>query len=202
MGCPGCGLRSCLYFRKPHSQETRTVSSLHCRSRSRSVGGPAPVRPDGPHHSGHSTFLAEDVVPSGLVPALFNPLISPSKTLTVSEELAEQLIWWSLCSNLLVGRPFGPLQPSVQLTTDASTTGWEAHIPDLTTNGHWSPEDACLHINILELLTVFKALSIQASSHWENGAGGIRQHHSSVLPEQARGHTLTCLLYTSPSPRD
>ena len=96
---------------------------------------------------------------------LFDLLIDPpSNLLTVTQELVEQLAWWSLCSNLLVGHPFGPLQPSIQLTTDASLSGWGAHCLNLTANGHWIPQEAALHINALELLAVFKAALEQNST--------------------------------------
>uniref|UniRef100_A0ABM5FT66 Uncharacterized protein isoform X1 n=1 Tax=Pogona vitticeps TaxID=103695 RepID=A0ABM5FT66_9SAUR len=89
----------------------------------------------------------------------FEPLVDPpSKLLLVTQELVEQLAWWSLHSNLLVGCPFGPLQPSIQLTMDANLSGWGVHCLNLTANGHWTLPEAALHINALELLAVFKAL--------------------------------------------
>ena len=47
----------------------------------------------------------------------------PSKLLMVTVELAEQLTWWSLQPKLLIGKPFGPLTPTIQITTEVSPTG-------------------------------------------------------------------------------
>ena len=121
---------------------------------------------------------------------LFDSLTDPpSNTLTVSQALAEQLTWWSLCSNLLVGRPFGSLQPSIQLTTDVSLTGWGAHVLGLTANGHWSTEETALHINRAPS-SLQSSSGIRAPTLGENSAGDIAQHHCGVLPEQAGRYPL------------
>ncbi|KAF7247669.1 Macrolide export ATP-binding/permease protein MacB [Varanus komodoensis] len=60
--------------------------------------------------------------------------------------------------NLTVGVPFQQQQPSVSLHTDASLMGWRAHCANLLTQGTWQAHKKTEHINILELLAVFKAL--------------------------------------------
>ena len=91
--------------------------------------------------------------------SLFNAVLDPpSKLLEVMFELVSQLTWWGRSSNLLVGRSFGPLDSSVQLTTDSSPTGWGAHSGSLTVYGLWSAAEARLHISHLELLAIIKAL--------------------------------------------
>src|SRR5207244_13037570 len=52
--------------------------------------------------------------------------------------------------------------PRICLTTDASSTGWEAHLDDVEISRQWSPTEAHLHINIKELIAV-----VQAIKHWK-----------------------------------
>ena len=47
---------------------------------------------------------------------------------------------------------------SSECLTDASQSGWGAHLENLSVAGTWSPTEKLLHINLLELLAVQKAL--------------------------------------------
>ena len=49
--------------------------------------------------------------------------------------------------------------PTIQITMDASPTGWGAHVHDPTANGHWTLREDILHINLMELFAIFKAFS-------------------------------------------
>ena len=91
--------------------------------------------------------------------SLFNPISdSPMKLLRVTPELAAQLEWWNTPHHLFISRPFAPLQFTMQITTDASPTGWGAHCNGLHIHAVWSPSEKHLHINNLELLAIFKVL--------------------------------------------
>lgn len=72
-----------------------------------------------------------------------------------------QIVWefWSDRNRLLRGVPLRPHQVSDYLVTDASQLGWGAHLGGLQISGGWSLEESSLHINVLELLAVQKALS-------------------------------------------
>lgn len=50
--------------------------------------------------------------------------------------------------------PIQPPAPQVFLFTDASKTGWGAHLDLLETSGLWSPQESLLHINLLEMEAV------------------------------------------------
>ena len=55
-----------------------------------------------------------------------------------------------------------PLQvppPSQLLYTDASLSGWGAHLLDLTASGVWSAEESSMHINVIEMKAVSLALA-------------------------------------------
>ena len=89
----------------------------------------------------------------------FNPLLdNPAKCLRVSPELSHQLTWGTFVLHLLIGRPFKPLQLTVQVTTDASRTGWGAHCAVHKIHALLSSSKKLLHINLLEILAVIKAL--------------------------------------------
>ena len=89
---------------------------------------------------------------------LFNPMTDDQeKRLRVTPELAQQLRWWVFPPHLLIGRPFRPLQLTIQVTTDASTTGWGAHCKSHRVHALWSTKEKRLHINHLEMWAVIKA---------------------------------------------
>ena len=61
-------------------------------------------------------------------------------------------------THLLEGRPFGTPTPDLSLYSDASRSGWGAHLLDQSVSGIWSHEEASLHINLLEMKALFLAL--------------------------------------------
>ena len=56
------------------------------------------------------------------------------------------------------GSDLHPKDHSIQLFTDASNEGWDAHLEQSSTQGLWSPQEKGLHINVLELKAAFLAL--------------------------------------------
>ena len=65
------------------------------------------------------------------------------------------LRWWN-SNNLLLGRPL----PQVTITTNASLTGWGAHLAIMTVQGTWTLLHPSQHINYLELLAIHLALQV------------------------------------------
>ena len=86
----------------------------------------------------------------------------PEETIPLSARCRQDLLWWKDPANLLVTVPFRPRPPSKHLFTDASLTGWGAHCDDLTVSGSWPVHMQDLHINVLEMEAVFRALK-----HWQ-----------------------------------
>ena len=73
------------------------------------------------------------------------------------------LQWWAQKRNLEVGGPIWVQDPQTAILTDASTSfGWGAHWEDKTIAGVWTPQEASLHINFLEMKTVLFALQAWA----------------------------------------
>ena len=89
----------------------------------------------------------------------FTPLSDPPSLLIPLPPVIKSLcLEWASLDRLSMGKPFSPPLPGLTLTTDASRSGWGAVLPPLRTSGRWSPADARVHINSLELRAVFLAL--------------------------------------------
>ena len=75
-----------------------------------------------------------------------------------SRSLHPHLQWWLEDVNVLTGQPLHPLKHALQIFTDASKEGWDAHLDEHTARGTWSLPESKQHINYLELKAVFLAL--------------------------------------------
>ncbi|XP_046543605.1 uncharacterized protein LOC124253801 [Haliotis rubra] len=73
----------------------------------------------------------------------------------------QKLLWWTNEANILSGAAFRPPPPDLTMYTDASTLGWGAHMGHLQLQGIWSDQEKSLHINVLEMLAIVRALE-----HW------------------------------------
>ena len=82
----------------------------------------------------------------------------PDLPVELTQEIRENLSWWTVESRLLQGVPFGTLPPGLLLFTDASCAGWGAHLLDQRASGKWSEEEQMLHINLLEMKAVWLGL--------------------------------------------
>ena len=71
------------------------------------------------------------------------------------------LRWWTYPTRYDIGVPLTPPSPSLQLVTDASQSGWGAHLEPLglMVSGVWTLEERCLHINNLEMRAARLAIS-------------------------------------------
>ena len=82
----------------------------------------------------------------------------PDLPVELTQEVREDLSWWTVESRLLQGVPFGTLPPGLLLFTDAFCAGWGAHLLDQRASGKWSEEEKMLHINLLEVKAVWLGL--------------------------------------------
>ena len=83
---------------------------------------------------------------------------SLEKVIQVPRSLQPHLQWWLKEDNVLTGQPLHPIKHTLQIFTDASIEGWGAHLNEHTAGGTGSLPGSKLHINYLELKTVFLAL--------------------------------------------
>ena len=82
----------------------------------------------------------------------------PSLPVALPEEARRDLSWWMVRDHLLVGVRFGTPAPDLHLYSDASSSGWGAHLLDQNVSGVWSAQEKLLHINLLEMKAMFLAL--------------------------------------------
>jgi ribonuclease HI len=81
-----------------------------------------------------------------------------SHKIMISRSILPTLQWWAQVSNLRKGLTWKSPKPSVMLTTDASLEAWGAHMGEHKVQGRWAQVQRSWHINLLEMLAVFKAL--------------------------------------------
>ena len=97
----------------------------------------------------------------------------PSLPVALPEEARRDLSWWMVRDHLLVGARFGTPVPNLHLYSDASSSGWGAHLLDQNVSGVWSAQEKLLHINLLEM----KALFLGLQAFQEDVAG----HHVTAM---------------------
>ena len=113
--------------------------------------------------------LATDAIPLGrlhLRPlqiyllAHWAPSLKDLKALiAVKHDLLDHhLKWWLDRECTRARMPLDIPETQAHLFTDASESGWGAHLANLQVSGVWSPREAMLHINQLERLAVHNAL--------------------------------------------
>ena len=82
----------------------------------------------------------------------------PSLPVALPEEARRDLSWWMVKDHLLTGVRFGTPAPDLHLYSDASSSGWGAHLLDQNVSGVWSAQEKLLHINLLKMKALFLAL--------------------------------------------
>ena len=82
----------------------------------------------------------------------------PSLPVPLPQEVRQDLSWWMVRDHLLMGVRFGTPAPDLHLYSDASCSGWGAHLLDQHVSGVWSDQDKLLQINLLEMKALFLAL--------------------------------------------
>jgi hypothetical protein len=90
----------------------------------------------------------------------WEPRNDMSVQIPMSEECVAQFQWWLEESNVMRGMSILPFNPSINLFTDASTTGWGAHVGETLLSGLWTKEERTLHINNLEMLAVIRTVDL------------------------------------------
>ena len=76
----------------------------------------------------------------------------------VRPSLRVALLPWTDGQWLSASVPLRTPLPSLTVATDASLVGWGAHMEDQLLSGRWSPQEARLHISVLEIRAVHRAL--------------------------------------------
>lgn len=92
---------------------------------------------------------------------------SQQKVVVVTPVVRPHIQWLTSRDNLAKGRLCVDHRQEELITTDASLAGWGATWRSSTISGTWSLEEKSLHINVLELEAVTRAIS-----HWRTPFNG------------------------------
>ena len=84
----------------------------------------------------------------------------PSLPVPLPREVRRDLSWLMVRDHLLTGVRFGTPAPDLHLYSDASCSGWGAHLLDQHLSGVWSDQEKLLHINLLEMKVLFLGLQV------------------------------------------
>ena len=84
----------------------------------------------------------------------------PSLPVSLPREVRRDLSWWMVRDRLLTGVRFGTPALDLHLYSDASCSGWDAHLLDQHVSGLWSYQEKLLHINLLEMKALFLGLQV------------------------------------------
>ena len=81
--------------------------------------------------------------------------------ISMTTEILQHLKWWLQEDRYHQGIPLRIDPPSHTIFTDASLSGWGAHVePEgLLFHGEWTEDQSRLHINVLEMKAIFLSLS-------------------------------------------
>lgn len=75
----------------------------------------------------------------------------------VDKLIMEELSWWKI-NTPISSNPIRTLQFKLEMSSDASLTGWGAHCNGVNAHGFWTKEERKFSINYLELLAAYFAL--------------------------------------------
>lgn len=68
--------------------------------------------------------------------------------------MADDLAWWRVNSQLGCS-PIRTFKFSLEMSSDASLTGWGVHCQGISSQGFWTQKEKKFSINYLELLAAF-----------------------------------------------
>lgn len=82
------------------------------------------------------------------------------------------------------------------ITTDASQTGWGAHLNGMTVHGLWTMDliDPLPHINVLELKTILLALCSFLTIICGHDVSIMSDNTTAILYINCQGGTVSCSL--------
>ena len=115
--------------------------------------------------------------------AQWKPHVLPLEhCILINMQIKSHLEWWNSRERFAQGVLLKSPLPSHTLFTDASLSGWGAHLePEgLLFHGVWSLDQSALHINVLEMKAILLALK-QCHQHVNNTTVMIATDNSSVV---------------------
>ena len=119
----------------------------------------------------------------------------PHQPVFLPENCLEDLLWWREEGRLTQGVPVMIPPPEMTLFTDASRSGWGAHLEELVASGVWTEDDQHLHINLLELRAVFLALQAFQNRLMGHRVALMSDNTTVVAYINKQGGTVSSSLY-------
>ena len=105
-------------------------------------------------------------------------------------------LWpWTDCQWLSASVPLRTPLPSLTVATDASLVGWGAHMDDQLLSGRWSPLEAKLHISVLEIRAVHRALEGLQDQVWGKSIRVMTDSVSAAAYIRREGGTKSLQLF-------
>ena len=129
----------------------------HGRSPSSALAGD-PLSPGFARAAGSSRSPSDALLAVASEGALVPESDPPSLPVPLPREVRRDLSWWMVRDHLLTGVRFGTPAPDLHLYSDASCSGWGAHLLNQHVSGVWSDQEKLLHINLLEMKALFLGL--------------------------------------------
>ena len=121
----------------------------------------------------------------------------PSLPVPLPWEVRRDLSWWMVRGHLLTGVQFGTPAPDLNMYSDASCSGWGAHLLDQQhVSGVWS-DQKLLHINLLEMKALFLGLQAFREDVIGHHVTAMYDNSTVVAYVNKRGGTVSralCLL--------
>ena len=105
----------------------------------------------------------------------------------------EDIQWWTSAHNVLRVAPVTPTKPDPQFFTDALNIGWGPHWNALTVSGVWTTTQKTLHINMLDLEDIQRAMR-----HWLRKFMGLTaEQRQYSCTDRPRGYS-SCVRTSTP----
>ena len=124
----------------------------------------------------------------------------PSLPVALPEEARRDLSWWMVKDHLLMGVRFWAPAPDLHLYSDASSSGWGAHLLDQNVSGVWSAQEKLLHINLLEMKAIFLGLQAFQKDVAGHHVTAMCDNSTVVAYVNKRGHGVQVPVFVDQPP--
>ena len=127
----------------------------------------------------------------------------PSLPVALPEEARRDLSWWMVRDHLLVGVRFGTPAPDLHLYSDASSSGWGAHLLDQNVSGVWvRPGEVVAHQSSRNEGPVPGPSSLSRDCLRSPCDRNVRQLHGCGVRQQTGGHGVEASVFVDQPPSE
>jgi len=116
---------------------------------------------------------------------------SPHLLVSLNQDMRQASAWWRDESHLLRGVRVGIVHIHAYLYTDSSSVGWGAHMDGQSTAGVWPLSMQNVHINVLELRTIWLGLQAFQDTILDSNVAIMCDNVSAIAYLRNQGGTLS-----------